>query len=327
MSKPICFILMPFRSAHSLMKRYDPLDVNNLDTIYSILRQCLGKVGYEVRRSSGKGDILAEIVLNLDQADLVVADLTGLNPNVMYELGIRHGFTKKTILLTQDLAELPFDLRNYHCVEYKWKNKVDQLKLGRDIRATLADIAKSPDVRFGPVHSHLGSKLYALREEELRLVAKRLYALACELVVFNTLLSEAWEKTKVDHPNAFKECPSPQGPPLGSVTMDDKLAAKPNEYFQQAWMKLPSSTPAIDLALSWRYIPEELDSNGQLALYYDELHAFRFYRHTVDTFTNRAFVLIFSRITSLIMDTDKILCAVRKGDLTADLKLSFGDVE
>ena len=36
------------------------------------------------------------------KADVVIADLTGLNPNVMYELGIAHTFNKRTIVITKD---------------------------------------------------------------------------------------------------------------------------------------------------------------------------------------------------------------------------------
>ena len=43
-----------------------------------------------VRVTQRPGSFLREIVERLDSADLVLADLTGSNPNVFYELGIRH---------------------------------------------------------------------------------------------------------------------------------------------------------------------------------------------------------------------------------------------
>ena len=64
-------------------------------------------------------NILADIILPIYNADIVLADLTGLNPNVMYELGIAHSFNKKTIMITRDkLSSLPFDLKQYRAKDY-----------------------------------------------------------------------------------------------------------------------------------------------------------------------------------------------------------------
>ena len=64
-------------------------------------------------------NILADIIPPIYSADIVLADLTGLNPNVMYELGIAHSFNKKTIMITRDeLSNLPFDLKQYRAKDY-----------------------------------------------------------------------------------------------------------------------------------------------------------------------------------------------------------------
>lgn len=69
-------------------------------------------------------NILQDIVEGIANADVVIADVTGLNPNVFYELGLCHSLNKKVILITQDISELPFDIRAYRANEYKtdfWK--------------------------------------------------------------------------------------------------------------------------------------------------------------------------------------------------------------
>ena len=64
-------------------------------------------------------NILADIIQPISQADIVIADLTGLSPNVMYELGIAHGLNRNTIVITKDdLSTLPFDLNNYRARKY-----------------------------------------------------------------------------------------------------------------------------------------------------------------------------------------------------------------
>ena len=62
--------------------------------------------------------ILSDIVQQIAQCDLIVADLTSSNPNVFYELGIAHTLGRPVILMTQNLDEIPFDLRLLRTVEY-----------------------------------------------------------------------------------------------------------------------------------------------------------------------------------------------------------------
>ena len=62
----------------------------------------LKKLNYELyvaHRCNMTGSINKEIILELYQADLVIANLKTLNPNVMYELGISHSFRKPTITI------------------------------------------------------------------------------------------------------------------------------------------------------------------------------------------------------------------------------------
>jgi hypothetical protein len=64
-------------------------------------------------------NILKDIIQPIFEADVILADLTGLNSNVLYELGIAHTFNKKTIVMTQnDMSSLPFDLKQYRAKDY-----------------------------------------------------------------------------------------------------------------------------------------------------------------------------------------------------------------
>lgn len=54
--------------------------------------------------------------------------MTGLNANVFYELGLAHAMNKKVIIITQDLGELPFDIKSYRANEYSLQfNKLPKL--------------------------------------------------------------------------------------------------------------------------------------------------------------------------------------------------------
>lgn len=65
----------------------------------------------------------------IKKAKILIAELTGRNPNVMYELGLAHAIEKPVILLTQDINDVPFDLRSLRCIVYntkepEWANKL-----------------------------------------------------------------------------------------------------------------------------------------------------------------------------------------------------------
>jgi hypothetical protein len=107
--KPTAFVIMPFDA--------------ELNEVYSaFIVPTLDEIGYSVLRADdlyGQRNILRDIVESISKSDLIVADLTGLNPNVFYELGVAHGLQKPVILMTQNIDELPFDLRQYRVVIYQ----------------------------------------------------------------------------------------------------------------------------------------------------------------------------------------------------------------
>ena len=105
------FVIMPFSE--------------ELQEVYSeLIKLGLEDAGFLTERADNIDslqNILRDIVSGIVQADLIVADVTGLNANVLYELGIAHGLRKPTIMLTQNLDELPFDLRSYRVIPYSVK--------------------------------------------------------------------------------------------------------------------------------------------------------------------------------------------------------------
>ena len=57
--------------------------------------------------------ILDRIYAQMERAEIVIAEMTGHNPNVLYETGYAHGLGKRVILLTQSADDIPFDLRHH----------------------------------------------------------------------------------------------------------------------------------------------------------------------------------------------------------------------
>ena len=63
-------------------------------------------------------DVMVDIYENIAKAAVVIADITSRNANVFYELGIAHSLGKRVILLTQDIADVPFDLLRFRHIAY-----------------------------------------------------------------------------------------------------------------------------------------------------------------------------------------------------------------
>jgi len=68
----------------------------------------------------GARSIMSDVWLAINDAQLIIADCTGRNPNVFYEIGIAHTIGKPTILLTQTLDDIPFDLQHLRCIVYDY---------------------------------------------------------------------------------------------------------------------------------------------------------------------------------------------------------------
>jgi len=131
------FVLMPFD------KEFDAI-FNNL------IKPPLEEIGYDVKRADSdlnQENILKDIMRNLAGADLVLVDLTSLNANVLYELGISHAMQKSTILLTQSIEDVPFDLRSYRMILYSIHFS-EAPKLSKELKE-IGEGVKTGKIRFG----------------------------------------------------------------------------------------------------------------------------------------------------------------------------------
>jgi hypothetical protein len=94
-----------------------------------------------VRQVFHDASMLAEVCQHLQLAQVIVIDLADLNPTVMYVLGLCHGLGRCPILLTQDAAQLPFNLGALRYVEYRrgnaWMLELRE-RLERALRVFLA---------------------------------------------------------------------------------------------------------------------------------------------------------------------------------------------
>ena len=128
-----CFVLMPFAT--------------QFDDVYRVVFTTLQspELNLICRRADDicKPNILETILGSIAQAEFIIADLTGANPNVFYELGIAHSYkeARNVILLAQGMEHVPFDLRHLRCIIYE-QSDVGLETLRKALLATFAEASR-----------------------------------------------------------------------------------------------------------------------------------------------------------------------------------------
>lgn len=138
---PNCFIVMPMTTRPELIDIYSG-DEQHFDHVLELIFEpAVSKAGFEPIAPAAQGsDIIhANIIEQLASADLVLCDMSALNPNVFFELGIRTALDKPTCLVKDDATpHVPFDtaLINYHtykCALAGWETESEVEKLSAHI--------------------------------------------------------------------------------------------------------------------------------------------------------------------------------------------------
>lgn len=119
--KQTCFVIMPFGDK----KDADGQDIDFDDIYRFFFRKAIESLGLECIRCdeiAEAGSIHEKMFEQINQADVAVVDITTANPNVFYELGIRHTLHKAvTVLIRRKGTALPFNIQGLQVVEYDQK--------------------------------------------------------------------------------------------------------------------------------------------------------------------------------------------------------------
>ena len=108
------FVLMPFDAAY--------------DWVYESIKYVCDKISVKAIRADnmfGSVPIIENILQKIHSSEIIIADLTGRNANVFYEVGIAHTLRDRNsiILLAQHIDDIPFDLRHLNVILYSPSNK------------------------------------------------------------------------------------------------------------------------------------------------------------------------------------------------------------
>lgn len=115
-----CFVMQPFAP---------PLG----DYYEKVYKPAIEKAGLTPIRADadlfGTGKIIDQIWRGINDAKVLLAELTSRNPNVFYELGLAHALQKPVVLISSNEEDVPFDLQHIRVIYYDvtdpfWGNKL-----------------------------------------------------------------------------------------------------------------------------------------------------------------------------------------------------------
>ncbi|HUK99817.1 MAG TPA: hypothetical protein VLX29_03070 [Nitrospirota bacterium] len=154
-NEKVCFVISPIgkegTAAYSEFKEVLDFIIKpafeEAEPKYSVIR------ADAINRS---GSFIKDILESIYSAHVVVADLTGQNPNVFYELGVRHCIRPRTILIARNVDDIPSDLREYRTIIYDTSAK-GAAAFKKKIKEFLAEIQNNSERPDNPVLDRLGN--------------------------------------------------------------------------------------------------------------------------------------------------------------------------
>lgn len=112
------FMLMPFKYPFGM-------------TFDLVIKPVVNSLGYNITKADDNfriGSVVDQIKDSIKRARLVVADVTGRNPNVFYEIGLAHAFGKVVLIITQNSEDIPFDITHLRYFKYELDNDFERMK-------------------------------------------------------------------------------------------------------------------------------------------------------------------------------------------------------
>lgn len=147
--KRTCFIVTPIGNEGSEIRRHIEGIIDQ--AIYPAIGDAFDiKVAH---REYKTGSINDRVIKSVYDSDLVIANLTGLNPNVMFELAIRYSFGKPVIVIAEEGTKLPFDIIDENTIFY-----INDPSGAADLKDKIAKFVGEIDCEkntYGPVYSTL----------------------------------------------------------------------------------------------------------------------------------------------------------------------------
>ncbi len=127
-----------------------PLNANHSNALWELIQHTCSIHQFSIHRgntSHRPSSITAAIIDEIERAEIVIADLTARNPNVLYELGLAHMLCDALILVAQQGEKLPFDLQDFRCIFFDLTQNQGHIEFSTALGNTLESIrANAPPI-------------------------------------------------------------------------------------------------------------------------------------------------------------------------------------
>jgi len=183
---------------------------------------------------------------------LVLADLTGKNPNVLYELGLAHAIAKPGIIITESLDDIPFDLRALRIIEYN-KNahnwgEILKSKITKSIKEVLSAPLKAVLPAFIESEPHKPGALVSASDKPLIAMSQELESLRRDV---RHMLSSQKKRVRDDQID----------PDTAEALIEDILRRNPDTSLKVVISEIsPLGVPADWIARTYGRVKIRIDS-------------------------------------------------------------------
>ncbi len=267
----LCFVLMP------LAEEFQPVYEDHIKTT-------IERAGLRCVRADelvSPRSITQDAWEYICKARVLIADLTGKNPNVLYEVGLAHALNKKVILITQSMDDVPFHLRYLRCIVYSYTPR-GMFALEERLLEAIEEVLQEPVV--AAIEGDVEGLRQRLREMEGRFQEPRtippswllwglgigmLLVIAVLLVSMNPLLSPMPATTP--QPNYTSAVPTSTPTEIAAptlvcvfeaafvvdVTAPEDAIFRPGEEFEKALRLRSSGTCPWDKGYERAHISDE----------------------------------------------------------------------
>ncbi|WP_051620976.1 hypothetical protein [Paenibacillus sp. UNC451MF] len=202
-----CFIVTPIGGDNTDIRRAAE------GVIDAVIMPLLIEFGFEpanitvAHRMPHPGSINKQVITRILEDDIVIANLTNLNPNVMYELAVRHASRKPVIQICEQGTRLPFDIIEERTIFYT-NDMLGTVQLKEGLSSTIAEILKGDHQPDNPIYRVIESNLIQnadLKDADKYMISRldQLEGVILKLVNKNNKISTNKNKSRVRSNRTF----------------------------------------------------------------------------------------------------------------------------